>query len=168
MGFIAESISDLRLNLNVTLNKSSIEMSETEYQSRLENARLGESIDSYRAMAGQSPYLINGGLSYGGGKEGFWSRFEAGLYYNVQGSALEFVGAADRPDIYVEPFHSLNFNSSISFGKSEKMSLGLKVQNVLNEEIQLVYKSYNATNQYFERRSPGILSTLKFTYRFGS
>ncbi len=168
MGFISESISALRFNLNVTLNKSSIEMSETEYQSRVDNARVGETIDNYRPMAGQSPYLINGGLSYNGGKEGFWSRFEAGLYYNVQGSALEFVGAADRPDIYVEPFHSLNFNSSVSFGKSEKMSLGLKIKNLLNEDIELVYKSYNATDRHFERRSAGVLSTLKFTYRFGS
>jgi hypothetical protein len=46
------------------------------------------------------------------------------------------------------------------------MKLGLKVENMLNEEIQLVYKSYQATDQYFERRSPGILSTLKFSYNF--
>ncbi|MEA3461932.1 MAG: hypothetical protein U9R49_08640, partial [Bacteroidota bacterium] len=86
----------------------------------------------------------------------------------VQGSALEFVGVADRPDIYTEPFHSLNFNSSVRFGKSGQMTLGLKIENLLNEDIELVYKSYNAADQYFERRSPGILSTLKFSCRFGS
>lgn len=168
LGFISESVAPVRINLNVTLNKSSIEMSETEYQSRVDNAREGETIDDYRAMASQSPYLINSGLSFGGGKEGFWQRFEAGLYYNVQGSALEFVGVADRPDIFTEPFHSLNFNSSVRFGRTGQMTLGLKIENLLNEDIELVYKSYNAADQYFERRSPGILSTLKFSYRFGS
>lgn len=166
MDFISESLSALRLNLNVTLNKSSIEMSETEYQSRVDNARVGQTIDSYRPMAGQSPYVMNGGLSYNGGEKGFWERFQAGLYYNVQGSALEFVGVADRPDIYVEPFHSLNFNSSVKLGKSRKMALGLKIQNLLNEDIELVFKSYKAADQFFERRSPGILSTLKFSYSF--
>ncbi len=168
MGFISEAISGLRLNVNVTLNRSSIEMSDTEYESRVDNARDGQTIDRYRNMAGQSPYLVNGGIAYNGGENGFFERFEAGLYYNVQGSTLEYVGVADRPDIFVEPFHSLNFNSSVKLGKSKRVTLGIKVENILNEEVKLVYKSYKATDQYFERRSPGILSTLKLSYNFGS
>jgi outer membrane receptor protein involved in Fe transport len=168
MGFISEAISGIRLNMNVTLNRSSIEMSDTEYESRVDNARDGETIDRYRNMAGQSPYLVNGGIAYTGGENGFFERFEAGLYYNVQGSTLEYVGAADRPDIFVEPFHSLNFNTSVKLGRSKRVSLGLKVENLLNEDVKLVYKSYKAADQYFERRSPGILSTLKISYNFGS
>lgn len=141
-------------------------MSDTEYQSRLDNAREGQTIDNYRVMAGQAPYLINGGIYFAGEKNGFRRRLEAGLYYNVQGSTLEYVGAADRPDIYTKPFQSLNLNVSVKLGKESQMKLGLKIENMLNEEIQLVYKSYRANDQYFERRSPGILSTLKFSYNF--
>ena len=166
MGFISERIRGLRLNANITFTRSRIEMSETEYQSRVENARLGQDVEDFRPMAGQAPYLVNGGISYSGGEKGFWNRLEAGLFYNVQGTTLEFVGVADRPDIYTQPFHSLNFNSSVKLGSKKRWVLGLKVQNLLDENIELVYKSFNAQDQFFERRSPGISSTLKLTYNF--
>lgn len=166
LGFISESLASWRINANVTYNSSSIQMSETEYQSRVDNAREGEQIEEYRIMAGMAPYLINTGLYYTGGQEGFTKRLEGGLYYNVQGPTLSYVGAADRPDIYTEPFHSLNINASLKVGKEQKMTLGLKVENLLNQDIQLVYKSYKARDQYFEHRSPGVLTTLKFTYNF--
>jgi len=166
MGFISERIRGLRLNANITFTRSRIEMSETEYQSRVENARLGQDVEDFRPMAGQAPYLVNGGVSYSGGEKGFWNRLEAGLFYNVQGTTLEFVGVADRPDIYTQPFHSLNFNSSVKLGSKKRWVLGLKVQNLLDENIELVYKSFNAQDQFFERRSPGISSTLKLTYNF--
>ena len=166
MDIVSENLSGLHISANLTINKSSIKMSDTEYQSRLDNAREGQTIDNYRVMAGQAPYLINGGIYFAGEENGFRKRLEAGLYYNVQGSTLEYVGAADRPDIYTKPFQSLNLNVSVKLGKESQMKLGLKIENMLNEEIQLVYKSYRANDQYFERRSPGILSTLKFSYNF--
>jgi len=166
MGFISESLQALRINVNLTYNSSSIQMSETEYESRVDNARVGEEIEEYRTMAGMAPYLVNAGLYYTGGQEGFSQRLEGGFYYNVQGSTLAYVGVADRPDIYTEPFQSLNFNASIKLGERQKAVLGIKVENILNEDIELVYKSYNATDQYFERRSPGILTKLKLSYSF--
>lgn len=166
MRFISEILSGWRLSANVTLNRSRIEMSNTEYQSRAENARDGQIIERYRAMAGQAPYVVNGGISFTGGKEGFWRRFDAGIYYNVQAATLNYVGAADRPDIYSKSFHSLNFNSSIKFGHNDKMALSLKVENLMNQQIEQVYKSYKAKDQLFEKRAPGILSTIKFSYIF--
>lgn len=166
LGFISDKLQALRMNVNLTYNSSSIQMSETEYQSRVDNAREGEEIEEYRTMAGMAPYLVNAGLYYTGGQEGFAQRLEGGFYYNVQGSTLAYVGVADRPDIYTEPFNSLNFNASAKLGKEQKTVLGLKVENILNQDIELVYKSYNAADQYFERRSPGILTSLKLSYRF--
>ena len=166
LGFISEPLQALRVNLNLTYNSSSIQMSATEYESRVDNAREGEEIEEYRIMAGMAPYLVNAGLYYTGGQEGFAKRLEIGLYYNVQGSTLAYVGVADRPDIFTEPFHSLNFNASVKLGKKQRTVLGLKVENLLNQDIELVYKSYNATDQYFERRSPGVLTRLKLSYSF--
>nr|NQU92570.1 TonB-dependent receptor [Bacteroidota bacterium] len=105
LGFLYALIQNFSLNANFTVTKSRIKLSATEKQSRIENARTGQTVDDYRNMAGQAPYLINAGISYNGGENGFWHGLEAGLYYNVQGQTLFIVGIADRPDIYTVPFH---------------------------------------------------------------
>lgn len=166
LGTMAAALSDFRFLLNLTYTESRIKLSKTEYESRLENARTGQTIDEYRDMAGQAPYIINGGFSYEGGEDGFWNGFEAGLYYNVQGTTLLYVGIVDRPDIYTEPFHSLNFNATKSFGEDRRFQFGLKVENILNDKEESVFKSYEAMDQYFERLSPGFSFKLSFSYSF--
>lgn len=161
---LGEALNSFHFSSNLTLTRSRIKLSKTEYDSRLANARAGQEIGDYRDMAGQAPYIINSGLSYNGGEKGFWRGFEAGIYYNVQGKTLEYVGIVDRPDIYTEPFHSLNFNSSKRFGKEDKMSLGLKVENILNESKESVFESFRADNQYFTRLEPGFSFKLSFSY----
>lgn len=90
--------------------------------------------------------------------------FEAGLYYNVQGTTLQYVGIADRPDIYMLPFHSLNLTASKRFGRDDKLNLGFKVDNLLNDKKESVFKSFNPTDQFFTRLEPGITFHLKLTY----
>ena len=117
-------------------------------------------------MAGQAPYIINAGISYDGGSNGFWKGFEAGLYYNVQGKTLQYVGIADRPDIYSKPFHSLNFNSNKKFGMNQKFQIGFKISNILNADNESVYISYKAADQYFTRLSPGTTFSVSMNYNF--
>ena len=164
LGFLGENLSNFAFNANFTLTKSRIKLSTTEYQSRLENARTGQSIDEYRDMAGQAPYLINAGVAYEGGTKGFWQGFEAGIYYNVQGKTLAIVGIVDRPDIYTLPFNSLNLNVNKRFGKDNRMQLGLKIDNLLSSRKESVFESYEATDEYFTRLSPGTKMTLRFSY----
>lgn len=159
-------LKGFNINFNFTYAKSRIKLSETEYETRVTNARTGQTIDEYRAMAGQAPFLINGGIAYSGGEKGFWEAFEAGIYYNVKGQTLEYVGIADRPDIYSKPFHSLNFNTNKRFGMDNRISMGLRVENILNSTKESVYKSYEAADQYFERLNPGIHFKLSFSYNF--
>jgi outer membrane receptor protein involved in Fe transport len=162
----SESLRNISLSSNLTYTRSFIKMSNVEYQSRVENARVGETIDEYRDMAGQAPYIINLGISYDGGEKGFWNGLDAGLFYNVQGKTLQYVGMVDRPDIYILPFNSLNFNSNKSFGKDKKMQLGLKIENILNDWKESVFESYQATDQYFTKLNPGITFQLRFSYSF--
>lgn len=166
LGFISNSLENLSISSNVSYIESSIRLSKTEYESRVANARTSQKIEKYREMAGQSPYIINAGLAYDGGEKGFWKGFEAGFYYNVQGTTLQYVGIADRPDIYTLPFHSLNFNSSKSFGKEQHLNLGFKVQNILNSKDEAVFRSYEATDQYFTRLEKGISFIFSLTYKF--
>lgn len=161
-----QELDKLRFLLNFTLTGSSIELSPTELKSRQENARTGQEIDNYRSMAGQAPYIINTGIAYEGGDEGTLKGLEAGLYYNVQGSTLLYVGIADRPDIYTKPFHSLNFNSNKSLGKQKKINVGFKVENILNSSKESIFESYNAKDQYFERLSAGMTFKVRFIYKF--
>lgn len=163
---ISEKLENFNVNLNVTYTSSRIQYSDTEKESRVANARTGQKIGDYRDMAGQAPYLVNLGLAYNGGTEGFLKGFEAGFYYNVQGQTLQFVGIVDRPDIYSIPFHSLNFNMNKKFGKEEQYAIGFKVKNLLNDKKEAVYKSFKAEDQYFSRLSPGTTFSAKFTMNF--
>jgi len=163
LDFLSILMQNFSFNANFTYTQSRIKLSSTEYQSRLNNAREGQAVDDYRDMAGQALYLINAGIAYNGGNDGFLEGLEAGLYYNVQGETLFIVGIVDRPDIYTVPFHSLNFNANKAFGKDDKMSIGVKIENILGDDVEAIFKSYEAADQYFTRLSPG----TKFTVRFG-
>lgn len=164
LDLVAPVLKDFSLVSNVTYTYSRIKLSKTEYESRLDNAREGQVIDEYRPMAGQAPYIINAGLAFNGGDKGFSKGLEAGLFYNVQGLTLQYVGIVDRPDIYVEPFNSLNFNANKTLGKENKLQVGLKVENLLNDTKESVFISYKAENQYFSRLPQGITFQFRISY----
>ncbi len=164
LGFINKRLNNFNLSGNVSITKSRIELSSTEYLSRLENARTGQSISKYRVMAGQAPYIINAGFSYNGGKSGFWDNLEAGFYYNVQGITLQYVGIADLPDIYSLPFHSLNFNANKGLGKNNRIMIGFKIENLLNDKKESIFKSFNVTDPFFTKLEPGITFQFRFSY----
>ncbi len=151
LNFVHSALTNWQLSLNFSAVESKIDMSDAEYNSRLEYLKDGESIKQTRKMAGQAPYIINGGISYNDFEKGF----DAGLFYNVKGSTLNIVGIGLFPDIYTEPFHSLNFGLNKSLGKSEKLSLDVKVSNILGDTVDIMYKSYNAENKIFSSINPG-------------
>ncbi len=164
LSFLSESFKNFSVTSNFSATKSSIELSLTEYSSRIENARTGQTIDKLRVMAGQAPFIINSGFSYNGGENGFWKGFEAGLYYNVQGTTLMYVGIADRPDIYTLPFHGLNLNISKSFGEEKRTQMEFKIDNLLNSDKKSVFKSFNVTDPFFTKLEPGITFQFKLSY----
>ena len=160
--FISELLTTISINANITVTKSTIDMSATEFNSRVNNARDGQEIESTRNMAGQAPYIINAGVQYAGFENGL----EAGIYYNVQGRTLMFVGIADRPDIYSVPFHSLNFNLNKDFGPDDKINVNFSVTNILNDEREQVFESFGATDRLFNRLKPSISFGFGFGYNF--
>ena len=163
LNFIAKPLQNFSLAVNFTMTESRIELSRTEYESRVANAREGQTVETYRDMAGQAPYIINGGFMFNGAEKGFFESLEASLFYNMQGQTLQYTGIVDRPDIYTVPFHSLNFNASKKFGADDKMKVGLKVSNLLNDKRESVFKSYGAEDQYFQSLGIGTTVSLKFS-----
>lgn len=162
LNMIMPSLKNFFINTNVTLAKSQIAMSESEFRSRQLTSREGETVANTRNMSGQAPYIINTGLSY----TNLVSGIEAGVFYNVQGPTLNFIGFGNRTDTYTVPFHSLNLNFNKSFGADERIQTGINVTNLLNEKRQEIFKSYNAQDQIFSSISPGTRISLKFAYSF--
>ena len=162
LSFIAPVLEQLSVNANLTLAKSIIDMTETEYNSRKTYEKTGETIENTRVMAGQAPYVINAGISYSNPELGL----EAGVFYNMKGRTLSIVGAGLFPDIYDEPFNSLNFTINKRIGKEKRTMIDLKVSNLLNENVVSNYRSYEAQDQIYSSLNPGISVGLGISYQF--
>lgn len=164
--FISPALSAIAFGTNITLARSEVdikglainESGYTEFESRQLNARTGEIIDNTRPMTGQSPYLINAYLNYAD-KEGVMN---ANLSYNVQGESLFIVGVGAIPDIYTQPFHSLNMNVYRNFGSKKNHRITLGVTNLLKAERKDLYKSYGDAEAIYSIYRPG--RTYGITY----
>ena len=162
LSFLGPLFDRFSINSNVSIIRSRLDMSETEFQSRSENARIGEVVSNTRKMQGQAPFLINTGLSYAGFNNGL----EVGLFYNVQGRTLSVVGINDKADIFDMPFNSLNLNANKNFGLNERSQIGFGISNILGEKIRRNYSSFGTQDQIFSRLSPGSTITLRYSHRF--
>ncbi|MCA1744617.1 MAG: TonB-dependent receptor, partial [Bacteroidales bacterium] len=138
------------------------EMTSTEFDARKNQERTGENIEDTRAMAGQSPYVVNGGLIYSHAEKGF----DAGLFYNVKGPTLLIVGTSIFPDIYQEPLHSLNLSLNKKFGADKRTSVDFKVANILNQDELNYFESYKAAKQTYERKNPGRSFSIGLSHKF--
>ena len=154
---------------NVTVVESIIDMSETELRNRRNNARDGEVIDDTRNMAGQAPWIVNAGLAYDNYEKGL----DAGLFYNVKGKTLVVVGGGIDPDVFAQPFHSLNFNMNKVFGSDEQWAFNFSISNILGDKLEQFYeRSFSSlgdsgsTPQIFQRFSPGTSFGAGIRYSF--
>ncbi len=160
--FLNENLKGLEVGTNFTYVYSRVKMTDLEYESRLNNLRDGETISDMRQMFGQSPIIVNAYVNFRT-KESGWN---ANLSYNVQSRRLAVVGINTAPDVYENPFHSLNFKTSKSFGENNPISLSFTMQNILGAVRHLEYESYEAENRTFSRINPGRQVGLGFSYRF--
>lgn len=164
LNFISESMRNWAVSSNLTFVNSQITMTDLEFDLRFASAFLkdGEQPSRTRQMAGQAPYIINAGLSYDDNDNGF----DAGLYYNVKGPTLTIVAFGVNPDVYSEPFHSLNFSLNKSFGEERRTSVSFQVSNILNDDLEQFFTGYGGEQEYFEFFSPGTTISLGLNYSF--
>ncbi len=161
LGFINENLENLSLGTNISYVKSSVKMDEEELMIRQNWARDGETIDDTRSLAGQAPYIINSYVNYQTPNR----RTEANVSYNVQGKRLMVIGLGEVPDVYENPFHSLNMKLSHKFGKSEKLKTSFSVQNILGQYKRNVYTSYGATDATARLLKPGTAFSFGLSYQ---
>lgn len=162
LDFISEAFGNLSVNGNFTYVESSIEMTTVEFTSRKNFEKEGEDIKNTRDMAGQAPWIVNAGLSY----NDLASGLDAGFFYNVKGATLTVVGGGLFPDVYSEPFHSLNFNMNKRFGKDQRATFNVSVTNVLNDVREEFYTAFQAQDQLFTSLNPGRSFGMGFSYSF--
>jgi len=163
-------LSRLFLSTNVSLVESRVDMNtvlvdnsgQTEKELRENNKRDGETIAQFRPMSGQSPYAVNFALSY----EDVERQANVSLAYNVQGEQLTIIASGRVPDIYTIPFNSLNFNAYKSFGEDFQHRLTFGLNNILNDDMTLVYKSYGSEDGIYTSFKPGVGISLKYNYTF--
>lgn len=162
LDFLNPGLSNFNISGNLTLVESTIEMSDREFEARKSYERTGQTIDNTRQMAGQAPYVINMGLSYSHPGTG-WN---AGVFYNVKGRTLQIVGGGLFPDVYFEPFHSLNLSLNKKLGADQRTSIDFKVSNLLNDRVESYYSSFEAADQVFSRMAPGTAISLGLNHTF--
>ena len=157
--FISPKLRPLSFNGNITLIQSQITMTTQEFNDRKAFERVGETIENTRQMAGQSPYVLNGGLMYTAEQNSF------GIFYNVKGPTLQIVGLGLFPDVYTMPFHSLNASFNRTVGKDDRGSLKFRVSNLFGDDVLSVYKSFQAQDQVFSRLVPGMSFSVGYSYK---
>lgn len=166
LSFLTERLNKLSLNTNITFIDARVRWDKSNrgtFQARQLGLRTGETLGDFRDMQGQAPYIVNVGLSYAGGSD---NGLETGLYYNVQGPKLVFLGIGLSPDVYSVPFHSLNYNLLYKFGAKKAYQVGFSVDNMLSDLREQVTRSFEAEEQIFNRFNPGLTMGLSFSYKF--
>ncbi|MEM7548395.1 MAG: TonB-dependent receptor [Bacteroidota bacterium] len=160
--FVSPALEDFAINLNASYIESRLDISEQERVGRQGQAREGEIIDDTRQLQGQSPYLINVGLTYGNFDKGW----DTGLFYNVQGPALAVVGTGITPDLFNVPFNDLRFSIKKSFGAELQSSLRFRISNILNDRIETRFESFGSQDRISSSRAPGQTYSLSYSYSF--
>ena len=110
-----------------------------------------------RPMSEQSPYIINVFLAYKSEKAGF----DASLVYNVSGPKIIINVKGATPDIYAQPFHSLNFVANKAVGKH--FVVGMKMKNLLNQRYSELY-TFKERVYIYRQFKPGMLFELSLKY----
>lgn len=117
-----------------------------------------------RPMQGQSPYVVNLKLGY----DNFFTRRSAMFLYNVYGERITALGINGTPDVYEQPFHSLDFvvkwGLNDTYDDQEKRigyGVSLKLKNLLDSEIEKLQGG-----ETVELRKPGREIELGFSIKY--
>jgi outer membrane receptor protein involved in Fe transport len=122
-----------------------------------------------REMAGQSPYILNGGLYYNSEKE----KLMISLVYNRIGRRIAFVGTIDDPHTWELARNALDLTLTKGLYKGLELRLGIK--DIFNEPVhRLQYETVtvqstgevlNLEQTTFKYR-PGTQYTAGLSYKF--
>lgn len=139
LDFMGEALKNFGVSGNLTLVQSSADIDSLE----LITIRATDSLHAEtRPLFGQSPYIVNGTLSYKNDSIGL----NMNVAFNVFGERLVLVTKGGLPDIYELPRPSLDFNISKTFG--DRLKLTFRAKNLFNPEYKQVFKVKTESDLY--------------------
>lgn len=149
------ALRNIKLGMNISYIYSSVAVDSSE----LEAIRATDpNAKATRPMSGQSPYILNVFLGYDNVAIGF----DANLTYNVTGPKIIINVKGGTPDIYEQPFHSLNVVANKTIG--DNFVLSFKAKNILNSLYKQTY-TYNNQEYVYRSFTRGSLFELGVKYQ---
>jgi TonB-dependent receptor len=152
---ISKEFTNLTFNTNLAFIASKVDVSE-----------IANAADSTRSLQGQSPYILNMGLSYLEPK----SEFSATVMFNEVGRRIIAVGSSEYLDIYEAPRPILDIQFSKRIAKNG--SLRLNLQDILAHN-GIFYQDVNDDGKFRKEDDKqivsvktGVVITLGFSYKF--
>lgn len=140
--FISPALENLSFFGNAALIRSTLDLSNT------------SSFDPNRALQGQSPYIVNTGLSYNMTDLGL----NTTLVYNIIGDRIAQVGTVGYGDIYEQHRHLLDFQISKRIG--ERGEVKLTWGDILRPDF--VYYQDNNANHKFDEGADNVMQRINF------
>jgi outer membrane receptor for ferrienterochelin and colicin len=121
LGLLGAAFDGFVLFTNATVMRSEIEIGDQS---------VGTLTSTSRAMVGQAPYVVNGGLTYSTPS----GRASATALYNVVGRRIVAASVVPLPDVYEEARQSLDLSLRLPIGRS--LSARVDAKNVLDEPYE--------------------------------
>lgn len=156
--FISENpfFSNLSFNINLAYIKSIVVVTDTAYYGISE-----------RPLQGQSPYVLNSGITYLNPENGF----SVTALYNIIGRRISELGYKDYIDIYEAPRPQLDAQVGIPLLKDKAM-FRLTYADILNRDA-IFYQDIDGSGKYEEDKdnlitqiNSGNKISVSFTYKF--
>lgn len=119
LGMLSETLEPLTVFANATLMRSRIEIGDS----------LSSKTSDRRPMVGQSPYVLNTGVTYADGGT------SATLLFNVAGRRIVSAAEAPLPDVYELPRHVLDL--SLRFPVGRGVEAKVDARNLLDEPYEV-------------------------------
>ena len=158
-GFIHDKLTGLSIGTNFTYVRSRIELSEDQQDKYV---LVGLEAPKNRELAGQSPYVVNASMTYSNSEIGT----EINVSYNMKGKTLVLPGIGDIPDIFEDPFPSLNFKLSQAMGKDKQAKISVSANNLIGDNSELFYNFNDSYAGAYRSYSKGRKFSLGFSYSF--
>jgi len=153
LAFINDRLENLTFFTNAAFIRSTIDLSNAEVY------------DTTRALQGQSPYIINAGLTYNLPDLGLSTT----LVYNVIGDRVAQVGTAGYADIYERHRNLLDFQLSKRFGARGELKLTwgdiLRPYFIFYQDNDSNHKFNEDKDNIMQRINYGSTITLSASYR---
>ncbi|GAB5408042.1 MAG: TonB-dependent receptor [Balneolaceae bacterium] len=154
LGFLTEKLDDFSFAGNLTFVHSEVDIADVE----LDFIRAANpNASSTRQLFGQSPYIVNLDLQYQNQKG-----LSSNLSFNRFGDRLSLATGNATPNVFERAFNTLNWN--LNYQVSRNLSLGAKIDNILNPDIVQSYefKGEEYTFQSF-KRGVSFSTSLKYS-----